>query len=43
MLDANLAAMYHVETRELVQAVKRNIERFLRISCSSSPPWSSGV
>jgi hypothetical protein len=28
MLDADLARMYGVETRELVQAVKRNIERF---------------
>ncbi len=30
MLDADLAAMYDVETRELVQAVKRNIECFPR-------------
>jgi hypothetical protein len=28
MLDAELAAMYGVDTRELVQAVKRNIGRF---------------
>ena len=28
MLDADLAALYGVETRVLVQAVKRNIERF---------------
>jgi len=28
MLDADLAAMYEVETRELVQAVKRNANRF---------------
>jgi hypothetical protein len=28
MLDADLAALYEVETRVLVQAVKRNIERF---------------
>ncbi|MCK9459207.1 MAG: ORF6N domain-containing protein [Proteobacteria bacterium] len=28
ILDADLAAMYGVETRELVQAVKRNRERF---------------
>ncbi len=28
MLDAHLAALYGVETRVLVQAVKRNIERF---------------
>ncbi len=28
MLDADLAALYGVETRVLVQAVRRNIERF---------------
>jgi len=28
MLDADLAALYGVETRVLVQAVKRNLERF---------------
>jgi phage regulator Rha-like protein len=28
MLDADLAALYGVETRVLVQAVKRNMERF---------------
>ena len=28
MLDADLAALYRVETRALVQAVKRNIARF---------------
>jgi hypothetical protein len=28
MLDADLAALYQVETRALIQAVKRNIERF---------------
>jgi len=28
MLDADLAALYGVETRVLIQAVKRNIERF---------------
>jgi len=28
MLDADLAALYGVETRELVQAVKRNADRF---------------
>jgi len=28
MLDADLAALYGVETRVLVQAVKRNVERF---------------
>ena len=29
MLDMDLAELYGVETRTLVQAVKRNIERFL--------------
>jgi hypothetical protein len=28
ILDADLAVMYNVKTRELVQAVKRNIKRF---------------
>lgn len=28
MLSPQLAALYQVETRALVQAVKRNIERF---------------
>ena len=28
MLDADLAALYGVATRSLIQAVKRNIERF---------------
>ncbi|MBI5480441.1 MAG: ORF6N domain-containing protein [Deltaproteobacteria bacterium] len=28
MLDADLAALYQVETRALVQAVKRNLDRF---------------
>jgi hypothetical protein len=28
MLDADLAALYAVETKQLVRAVKRNIERF---------------
>lgn len=30
MLDADLASLYGVETRVLVQAVKRNVERFPR-------------
>lgn len=30
MLDADLAALYGVETRVLTQAVKRNVERFPR-------------
>ena len=28
MLDADLAALYSVETRSLVRAVKRNVARF---------------
>jgi hypothetical protein len=36
MLDRDLARLYGVETRTLVQAVKRNIDRFRMISCSSS-------
>jgi hypothetical protein len=28
MLDSDLAELYRVETRALVQSVKRNIERF---------------
>lgn len=28
LLDADLAALYGVQTRVLVQAVKRNLERF---------------
>jgi hypothetical protein len=28
MLDADLATLYEVETRALIQAVKRNVERF---------------
>jgi ORF6N domain len=28
MLDAELAALYGVETKVLVQAIKRNLERF---------------
>jgi len=28
MLDRDLAILYKVETRALIQAVKRNIERF---------------
>ena len=30
MVDSDLAQLYHVETRVLIQAVKRNIERFPR-------------
>ena len=41
MLSAHLAELYQVEPRVLVQAVKRNIERFRKISCSNSPAPSS--
>ena len=41
MLDADLAQLYGVETRVLVQAVKRNLARFRRISCFSSMLRSS--
>ena len=42
MLDADLAELYGVETRALVQAVKRNIGRFpedfmFQLSAASSP------
>jgi len=33
MLDRDLAQLYGVETRVLNQAVRRNIDRFLMISC----------
>jgi len=36
MLDADLATLYGVSTKALVQAVKRNAERFQQTSCSSS-------
>jgi hypothetical protein len=36
LLDAELAALYGVETRTLIQAVQRNRARSPRISCSSS-------
>lgn len=35
MLDSDLARLYHVETRVLNQAVKRNIKRFPQILCFS--------
>lgn len=35
MLDRDFAQMYGVETRVLNQAVKRNLERFRKISCFS--------
>ncbi|RZB32986.1 MAG: hypothetical protein SRB2_04199 [Desulfobacteraceae bacterium Eth-SRB2] len=33
MLDRDLAELYGVETKVLKQAVRRNIDRFLLISC----------
>lgn len=33
MLDRDLAKLYHVETRVLIQKVKRNIERFPKDFC----------
>ena len=35
MLDSDLAAIYGVETRVLNQAVKRNLDRFPKTSCSN--------
>jgi hypothetical protein len=35
MLSTHLAELYQVEPRALVQAVKRNVERFPEISCFS--------
>jgi len=37
ILDADLAALYRVETRILNQAVRRNMDRFRKTSCSGSP------
>ena len=39
LLDANLADIYSVETKELVRAVKRNPERFRLTSCPPTPIW----
>ena len=33
MLDSDFAELYGVETKVLLQSVKRNINRFLRILC----------
>jgi len=35
MLDDDLAELYQVQTRRLNEQVKRNVDRFLRILCSS--------
>src|SRR5437016_998942 len=46
LLDADLAALYGVETRVLNQAVKRNLERFpndfmFRLSANELTAWRS--
>ena len=41
ILDADLAELYGVPTKVLVQTVKRNATAFRRISCSSSHRKSS--
>jgi len=41
MLDADLAELYGVETKVLVQAVKRNAARFPETSCFSLRPKNS--
>jgi len=33
ILDFDIAELYEVETKVLLQAVKRNIDRFPKISC----------
>jgi hypothetical protein len=35
MLDEDLAELYGVENKRLIEQVKRNIELFPRTSCSS--------
>ena len=40
MLSPELAGLYHVEPRILIQAVKRNLIVFLTTSCFSSPQKS---
>ncbi|HMI81254.1 MAG TPA: ORF6N domain-containing protein [Solirubrobacterales bacterium] len=41
LLDEDLADLYGVETRALVQQVRRNEKRFPAVSCFSYPPRSS--
>ena len=48
MLDRDLAALYEVETRQLVQAVKRNIDRFpddfmFQLSAEEFENWRSQI
>lgn len=39
MLDRDLAEIYQVETRALVQAVNRNLDASPRTSCFNSTRW----
>ena len=39
LLDADLATLYGVETKVLLQAVKRNLERFPEDSTFQLPIW----
>lgn len=43
MLASDLAELYQVETRALIQAVKRNADRFPKISCFSSRKKRPGL
>jgi hypothetical protein len=43
MLDADLARLYGVATKNLNKAVKRNMRRFLRILCSSCHRMKCGT
>ena len=43
MLDFDLAALYQVTTSALNQAVKRNIERFRKSSCSAFPKLNGKI
>jgi len=43
LLDSDLGRLYGVSTKALVQAVKRNAERFPAASCFASPIARSKV
>ena len=43
VLDAELAALYGVTTKRLNEQIRRNQDRFRRISCFSSPKRSTGL
>jgi hypothetical protein len=43
MLDADLAQLYGVATKNLNKAVKRNVSRFLRTLCSSFHRMKCGI